>query len=228
MLSNLLKKEKIVGYSSEKINMERVIEPELMIDYNQCMQYYKGWRDPLFDIVVKQLPELSGNVADLGSGPGQFLKILRDLNPDAIFDGIDGSNTMHNIAKDHLEYLDRVNLIECDINDVTKQYDFIFSINTLHHIHNPVNFWNAIKRMSKENTKIFVMDLLRPDKIDDIKKIIDQTVKFKEDTLFVSDYENSLKAAFNKEEIVNQVKDLEFTIKTTNTFPNFIMISNYG
>jgi cyclopropane fatty-acyl-phospholipid synthase-like methyltransferase len=207
--------------------IDRVTEPELMTNLEQCNQYYRGWREPLFGLLLDIAPDLKGKVADLGSGPGQFLKLFRDNYPNAVFDGIDGSSTMHTIAKNHIKDMTRINLILENIENINKQYDFIVSINTLHHIHDPKIFWEAIQRMSHNDTKILVLDLVRPNSNNEIDTIIQKTVKNFNDDLFILDYKNSLKAAFSQKELEEQVKDLNYTIQILPSVPKLAVIKNY-
>jgi len=212
-------------------SLSRILEPEIMKDYEQCNQYYRAMRDPIFEIVIKNLPKLVGEVADLGCGPGELLKILQKKYLDIKIDGYDGSETMLNIAKRYLKGLDRINLIHLNFENIQKKYDTIISVNTLHHIHDPNKFWKTVKRISKENANIFVLDLIRPNCLSDVYDILEETIIYKDDIIFKEDYRNSLMAAFTPEEILKQIEGSNLNLKVISllgTNLKLAMIKNYG
>jgi len=212
--------------------LKRTVEPELMLDPEQCLQYYKAYRQPIFDLVLRLLPEIHGTVVDLGCGPGELEKVLIEKFPDIKVHGYDGSKEMLNLANKHLSN-NNVEFIHNTFDKINTTYNFIISVNTLHHIHNPSIFWQSIKRMSTTDTKILVIDLIRPNKESDIESILNDTIVNNdyENYLFKEDYKNSLKAAFNEQELIEQIADsgLSLTkIKLPNTILTLAIIKNYG
>jgi hypothetical protein len=67
--------------------------------------------------------------------------------------------------------------------------------------------------MSKQNSKIFIIDLVRPQDENSVEEIVNQSlgINFESD-LFRQDFINSLKAAFTKEEVEEQVKGLDCSV----------------
>lgn len=182
--------------------MKRVVEPELMIDPLQVMSYYKNDRDQikhLFKLayvsVKKQVPK---SMIDLGCGPGDLTEEMTLIHPDTKIVGIDNSAEMIALTRNH----DNITFEQQSITDVTQHYDRVISSLTLHHFHNPLQFWESIKRISPRD--VFILDFIRPDTEEELQEI----VKFKEpylDDIFRLDFENSLRACFTVEEIENQL-----------------------
>lgn len=197
--------------------MIRVIEPELMTDIEQCLEFYKFVPDIVFHEKLKLIPkDISGTVGELGCGPGVFTAMLRDRCPNITIDAYDGSEIMLDIAKTHIKNPERITFINQLIENIDKKYDIILSHNTLHHIHDPLIFWKTVKRMSKKDSKILVTDLMRPNSEEEIENIIKYILgDFSENSLFKKDFVNSLKAAFTKEEVEEQTKDLNCSVSIT-------------
>ena len=196
-------------------SMNRILEPEIMFDEIQCLQFYNGVPNFVYYEKLNLFfnDELTGTVGELGCGPAVFTKMLRDKYPFIEIDAYDGSETMLKLAKHHIGDLDRITLVQKMIENIDKKYDTIISLNTLHHIHDPNIFWNTVKRMSKQNSKIFIIDLVRPQDENSVEEIVNQSlgINFESD-LFRQDFINSLKAAFTKEEVEEQAKGLDCSV----------------
>lgn len=198
--------------------MQRVLEPEIMVDIDQCREYYRANRDPIYSIVLTYLRGIKGRVADLGCGPAQIDKVLCDHFSDITIDAYDGSHIMLDIAREHIGDHNRINLIHSKFQDITESYDTVISMNTLHHIEEPKLFWDVVSRISNRGARIFVLDLCRPESKEDIPRIVDSTTEF-DDPIYKEDYRNSLAAAFTEDELRQQVKRLGLKVEKI-SFPN--------
>jgi ubiquinone/menaquinone biosynthesis C-methylase UbiE len=196
----------------------RILEPELMLDFDQCNQYNTANRVNLRNIFLEEINNnfiIEGTIADLGCGLADYSIELYDRfqNIDYI-DAYDGSSTMLEIAKSNLDQskkVRKIKLINKLFNDIDEKYDIIYSNNTLHHLHNPDDFWKTIRRLSKPNSSIFIMDLIRPKNT----KTLDNLVYMCDEgkiggELFLNDFRNSLLASFSIDEIKKQLSDNGF------------------
>jgi trans-aconitate methyltransferase len=210
--------------------MKRVLEPELMLDQEQCLEFYRSVPDIVLSEKLRFLPEtISGTVGELGCGPAVFTKMLLEKFPSISIDAYDGSDQMLRLAKMHIDDQDRINIINELIENIDKKYDMIISLNTLHHIHDPLIFWNTVKRMSTNHTKILVTDLMRPNDEESVYRIVDQVLgQSNENSLFKEDFVNSLKASFTKEEVEEQVKELKCSVEISQHLGiDYLVIKNY-
>jgi hypothetical protein len=85
----------------------------------------------------------------------------------------------------------------------------------LHHLPDPLLFWDELKRLVKlfnRATKIFIMDLFRPESIQKAKEIVD-TVSGNEPEILKKDFYHSLLASFTVNEIQNQLKQSKMRLK---------------
>jgi len=197
--------------------MERITEPELMLDEAQSLAYAQAdFEEPHSNFIrlfqAKFKHNMTGKFLDLGCGTGDITLRLARAYQDCNIDGLDGSNSMLNFAKKDLvnatENLhNRVNfyqgiLPEFSLN--TKGYDGIISNSLLHHLHNPLILWQTIKKYSKNQTIIFIMDLLRPDHINQAKELV-KIYANNEPQILQRDFFNSLCASFTLTEIKAQL-----------------------
>lgn len=194
--------------------MKRIPEPELMLDREHCEQYYKFPRDAILSIVMNLMTQsmpkdATGKVADLGTGPGQLPKLIHDAFPNLTIDAYDGSMSMLDIAYHHIGETNRIELVHNDLRLANKKYDYIISVFTLHQLHDPNDFWKTVERISNPDSKVIIVDLLRPDDDVSVNKILNY-IKTKDIVIpprFEEDFRNSLYAAFTLDEIKQQVND---------------------
>lgn len=194
----------------------------MMRNIEHCQQYYEYSIDSLWRLntVLKFLPkEITGTLADLGTGPGELPKLIHDKCPNIQIDAYDGSPAMLEIARNHIGNTDRIKLLHKDFRTVSKKYDYIVSVFTLHQIHNPDTFWQAVKNMSKQGSEIIIIDLVQPSSERLLEEIVTKYWTLKDrkglksplleqrfPSILENGFRNSYKAAFTLAEIREQVK----------------------
>ena len=208
--------------------MQRVTEPELMLDYQQVKAYAEADFSSSDEKMIGRLEQYlltigksinSGSlIIDIGCGPGNITERLAKKWPFATIIGFDGSEEMLKVArlrKNKSEFLrDLKGLIymkrnlsssSSTVSSFTKSADLIISNSVLHHIHNPNLFWNAIKNLGEEGTVIFQKDLRRPISLEHAKNL---PMKYEANMpdILKRDYMASLKASFTVSEVQVQLK----------------------
>ena len=175
-----------------------------MIDPEQVQSYYKNDRSQikhLFKLayvsVKKQVP---ATMVDLGCGPGDLTEEMALIHPDTKITGIDNSAEMLTLTRNH----DNVEYKHQSITDVTEHYERVISSLTLHHFHDPMQFWNSIKRIAPKD--VFVLDFIRPETEEELQEILEFREPYLDD-LFRQDFENSLRACFTVKELEQQVAE---------------------
>jgi ubiquinone/menaquinone biosynthesis C-methylase UbiE len=197
--------------------MKRIPEPELMENRDQVIAYAKADFEVPHSHFIERLKVALGNhdfdgvALDLGCGPGDICRRFAEAYPRSRTHAVDGAKAMIDVGEESLSpFLQkRIHFILGRLPNVVlpnPYYDIIYSNSLLHHLHDPLTMWQVIKHYSRPNTRIVIMDLLRPDSIESAQIMVD-TYAGNEPQILQQDFYNSLLAAFSLEEIRQQIKD---------------------
>lgn len=206
--------------------MQRRPEPELMNDVAQAIAYDEAdFETPnarfveLFDAHVP-VGQASTQVLDLGCGPADIPFRLVARWENMRVDAVDGAPEMLERARRRMAQAptghQRLRLIEqCLPIDTLPEssYDIILSNSLLHHLHEPMVLWRDILRWGKPGAHVFVVDLKRPDNVEQAQALLAQYGQGEPEVL-QRDFYYSLLAAFTPEEIKAQLHavDLDFDV----------------
>jgi len=196
--------------------MQRIPEPELMDEAEQARAYAEAdFTEPNERFVgyfEREYPDLqSGSVLDLGCGPGDIVLRLATRRPGLVVHGIDGSGAMLRFASERLhespELGGRVQFIEGRLPGASlplTAYDAVISNSLLHHMHEPLGFWRAVREAGAPGAAVLVMDLFRPASAEAARAIVRQYAGGEPEVL-QQDYYASLCAAFDPHEVRSQL-----------------------
>lgn len=196
--------------------MERVAEPELMLDEAQAHAYAAADFSEPHDRFVALLGERCGPLSetglalDLGCGPGDVTLRFARAFPGWRVDGIDGSPAMLALARQATarEGLDaRVRFHEARLPEGAppgRAYELLFSNSLLHHLAAPQDLWSALRRLGRPGASVFVMDLLRPRSADAARRLVARYAASEPEVL-QRDFHRSLLAAYRPEEVREQL-----------------------
>lgn len=200
--------------------MDRILEPEFMEDEAQVLAYAKANFEEENQGFVERFreyfPEFSeGHVFDLGCGPGDIpIRFARSF-PKCRVTGVDASGPMLRLAQDATAaagLADRVTFRRERFQDVpgANVADAVISNSLLHHVPNPLQFWNRLRQLVKPGAPVLVMDLLRPESPEAAQAIVDRYAAGEPDVLR-RDFYNSLLAAFTEDEVTAQLARMNLT-----------------
>ncbi|HEU5092604.1 MAG TPA: class I SAM-dependent methyltransferase [Nitrospira sp.] len=200
--------------------MDRVLEPELMDDPMQAEAYARAdfveENQGFVDRFKEYFPEFSqGKVLDLGCGPADIPIRFAKLYPACQVIGIDASAPMIQLGEQAVKQAgltDRITL-RCERFEElagARIVDAVISNSLLHHLPNPLQFWQKLRQLVKPGAPVLVMDLLRPESSEAAQAIVDQYAANEPDILR-RDFYNSLLAAFTEDEIGSQLARMNLT-----------------
>jgi 2-polyprenyl-3-methyl-5-hydroxy-6-metoxy-1,4-benzoquinol methylase len=200
--------------------MDRVLEPELMDDPKQAEAYARAdfaeENQGFVDRFKEYFPEFAqGKVLDLGCGPADIPIRFAKLYPTCHVIGIDASAPMIQLGEQavkHAGLADRITL-RCERFEEmasARIVDAVISNSLLHHLPNPLQFWQKLRQLVKPGAPVLVMDLLRPESPEAAQAIVDQYAANEPDILR-RDFYNSLLAAFTEDEIGSQLARMNLT-----------------
>ena len=225
--------------------MQRIPEAELMDAEEQVKAYaYADFSEP-HELFVKlfqdkflekfqenfSVENFNDIILDLGCGNCDITRRMAVALPDAGFHAVDGSAEMLKYAQQQnyqVNLYQRIKLIEACLPGVhlpQSQYHAIISNSLLHHLHDPIVFWNEIKRLAKPYAYIFVMDLFRPLDESTVQYFV-ETYAANEPEILKTDFQNSLRAAFTQAEIKKQLKEVDLALTVEEVSDRHIII--YG
>lgn len=196
--------------------MDRVLEPELMLNLDQAAAYAAAsFEEPhrkcmalLFENFLGICPKL---VLDLGCGPGDITHRLARMYPTSQVVGVDASPAMLSLANKRriIERVGNLEFVEGRIPDlpqniVEAKWDLIVATNILHHLPDPSVFWRMLKQNNWTRIPFFLSDLHRPEDEEMVKWCVNEYAR-EEPEIHIEDYRNSLRAAFTLDEIDAQL-----------------------
>ena len=168
-------------------------------------------------------------ILDIGCGPADIpIRIARKL-PSIKITAVDASAPMVRHAKRAIEnggFKDQITVIEGCIPGLilkNEEFDAIISKDLLHHLPDPMIFWEEIISLAKKETVIYVMDLFRPETTDEARNIV-ESVSGNEPEILKMDFFNSLLAAFTVDEIKDQVNKAEMNLEVEKVSKRHLLI----
>ncbi len=196
--------------------MQRIPEPELMNEEAQILAYaqadFDEPHDMFIQVFIDTFPEykVSGHILDMGCGPADISIRFAQAYPDCRIDGLDGAPRMlaqGKLAIQKARLQDRIHLLEGIIpgaNLPRDNYDVIISNSLLHHLHEPDVLWESIQQSGSSGSRVFIMDLMRPESEKDAREFVDLYASDEPEVLR-RDFYHSLCASFSPEEIQSQL-----------------------
>lgn len=215
--------------------MQRIPEPELMNDTEQARAYASADFDEPHSMFIEKFVEcfphqdVSGDVLDLGCGAADISIRFARAYPECIIHGVDGAQAMlvegdNAVTKAGLS--GRIVLVHDRIPTIKLReipYAAIISNSLLHHLHQPEVLWECIKHYSSPATRVFVMDLVRPESRDEATRLVEMYAG-DEPAILKQDFFNSLCAAFQPMEVETQLKNTGLTRLRTRVISDRHMI----
>lgn len=200
--------------------MARVLEPELMDDPDQAAAYaranFEAENQGFVDRFREYFPDVvDGHVLDLGCGPADIpLRMIRAL-PACRVTAIDASEAMMALAREAVTAagLGAQISLRCERVQtlaLPEPADALISNSLVHHLPNPLQFWQAVRRLVKPGGAVLVMDLLRPETEEEARQIVDRYTA-EESPILRRDFLNSLRAALTEDEVAAQLAQMNLS-----------------
>ena len=199
--------------------MKRRPEPELMDEAEQALAYAREDFSEPNELFLKLLRELEpgdlkgARALDLGCGPADIVLRFLKAYPEAFCDALDGSAAMLAHARESLDALPGLAKRCRLLHDVLPSarlpkadYDLVLSNSLLHHLHDPQVLWRTVRETARPGAIVLVMDLMRPPSAMWAESLV-ATYAADAPEVLRRDFRNSLFAAFEPREVVEQIKE---------------------
>lgn len=198
--------------------MERIPEPELMLDPEQARAYAAADFSEPHNYFVQLFREHFGDdlggglVLDLGCGPADICIRFARAYPDCRILGVDGARAMLDeglraVAAAGLG--ERIQLVEGYLPGAALpevRYTAVISNSLVHHMRSAADFWQTVAEQASPGTPICVMDLMRPESEAQTESLVKQYAADAPDVLR-RDFHRSLLAAYRPDEVQGQLQE---------------------
>ncbi len=196
--------------------MNRIPEPDLMNDFEQARAYALADFEEPHNLFIQLFKDhfpvnIDGAVVDFGCGPADVTIRFANAFPDCRIYGVDGANRMLQFARNQIEHQrlhERIKLIQATLPDVNLPLDAfntLISNSLLHHLADPALMWQMVRDYTRVGSRVFIMDLIRPESREQAAMMVDKYAEGEPDILR-DDFFNSLLAAYTADEIEGQIK----------------------
>ena len=151
--------------------MQRVLEPEVMDTLAEAIDYdtmdFTAVNNAFAQSAVKLGPP-SGTILDAGTGTAQIPILICQQSPHWQIVGTDLSQDMLFIGAKNVEQAGLQKQITLETADAkqlpypNEYFEMVISNSLVHHLADPLPFFQEIKRVLKPNGAILIRDLIRP------------------------------------------------------------------
>jgi ubiquinone/menaquinone biosynthesis C-methylase UbiE len=202
--------------------MQRILEPELMDTQEEATEYDAMDFREVNHAFAREVIELVSNrteplkLLDVGTGTARIPILISQQRPQWQIKAIDMAGSMLEIGQKNvadaglekqiiLEFVDAKQMPYPDAN-----FDLVISNSLVHHLPNPLSFFQEIARVLKPKGAILIRDLIRPESESIMNAIVDE-IGLEYDDRQKQLFRDSLHAAFTLDEIAEliQAADLQ-------------------
>ncbi len=198
------------------MTLSRAPEPELMEEMEQARAYsladFEEPHNRFIELIKEKFPgeEFDRLVLDLGCGTADICRRFATAFPRMRMHAIDGAEAMLHFARINIDMLrlhEQVRLFKrrLPVESLPKEkYSAVISNSLLHHLAEPMVLWNTIQQFAAPGAPIFVMDLRRPDSMEQATSLTEHYATGEPEVL-KRDFYNSLLAAYTPDEVTQQL-----------------------
>lgn len=163
--------------------MERVLEAEVMDTIESAIAYDAMDFTQVNTAFAKDANALcsleSAVILDAGTGTARIPILMCQMQPKYQIIAIDMAESMLQVAAKNVEKARLENQIRLQLVDTKSlpyadgQFDMVISNSLIHHLPNPLPFFQELKRVLKPNGGILLRDLLRPVNEEAVNTLVD-------------------------------------------------------
>jgi ubiquinone/menaquinone biosynthesis C-methylase UbiE len=167
--------------------MDRILEPEVMDTWQEATAYdamdFTAVNTAFATDAIALDPD-AVKVLDLGTGTARIPILMCQQRPQYLFTAIDLAQSMLIIGRRNVEEAQLTQRIRLERVDSKRmpypdlEFDLVISNSLVHHLPEPLSFFQQIKRLIKPDGAILIRDLIRPEN----DRIVNELVaKFSQD-----------------------------------------------
>lgn len=200
--------------------MDRILEPEVMDTWLETTAY-----DAMDFVAVNtafatdaiELDPYAIKILDIGTGTARIPILMCQQRPQYLITGVDLAQSMSIVGQRNVDEAGLMQRIRLELVDAKRmpypdlEFDMLISNSLVHHLPNPLSFFQEIKRLVRPGGAMLIRDLIRPTS----DAIVNQLVaKFggEYDDHQQQLFRNSLKAALTLTEVQELIDRVGLTL----------------
>ncbi len=193
--------------------IQRILEPEVMDSEQEAIDYdsmdFTEVNTDFAQLAITLAPNQT-KILDVGTGTARIPIIISNLRPNCQIIAVDMAKSMLTIAQKNVDTANRNNQIKLALADAKNlpfpsgEFDLVISNSLVHHLPDPLPFFQEVKRVLKPFGSVLIRDLLRPETVSQLEEIVNQAnlnYNPHQEKLF----RDSLYASFTLDEVTNFV-----------------------
>ena len=165
------------------MSIPRVLEPEVMDTEQDAVEYdsmdFTEVNSGFAEKAVALAPK-TGVLLDLGTGTARIpiLMLQKAGKKELGVHAVDLSAEMLKLARKNIDAAGLSSRVVVHLLDAKElpfdeeSYDMVISNSIVHHIPEPLGFFKEVRRVVKKEGGIFIMDLLRPESMDQVERLV--------------------------------------------------------
>jgi ubiquinone/menaquinone biosynthesis C-methylase UbiE len=163
--------------------MNRVLEPEVMDTWLEATAYdAMDFVDvnTLFAMDAIELDPDAVKILDAGTGTARIPILMCQRQPQYLFTAVDLAQSMLIVGQNNVESAQLTQRIRLERVDTKRmpypdlEYDMVISNSLVHHLPEPLPFFQEVKRLVKPGGAILIRDLIRPETETEINDLVTQ------------------------------------------------------
>lgn len=193
--------------------LQRSLEPEVMDTWEESIAYDAMDFLEVNTAFVEEAVALSSSsawVLDAGTGPARIPVLMSQHRPQWQIVGIDLSENMLKLGDRHIREAGLEDRIQLQLVDAKRMpfkdhhFDLVVSNSIVHHLPDPMPFFQEIKRVLKPNGGLFLRDLMRPPDVETVNRLV-ASIGAQYDAHQTQLFRDSLIAAFTVAEVRDMI-----------------------
>jgi ubiquinone/menaquinone biosynthesis C-methylase UbiE len=197
-----------------QLPMQRILEPEVMDGAQEAAEYdgmdFTEVNTAFAELATHLAPSDPLQVLDVGTGTARIPLILAQLRPQWQITGVDLAKSMLTLGQKNIMQAGLQAQIVLEIVDgkqmpyAVGQFDLVMSNSLVHHLPDPLPFFQEVRRVLKPTGALLLRDLLRPPNEETMEAMVAE-VGSDYDEHQTRLFRDSLQASFRLDEIQNLV-----------------------
>jgi ubiquinone/menaquinone biosynthesis C-methylase UbiE len=193
--------------------VDRILEPEVMDTWLEATAYdamdFVAVNTAFAEDAIALDPD-AVKVLDAGTGTARIPILMCQRRPQYLITGVDLAQSMLIVGQRNVEDAElkqRIRLERVDTKTMAYpdlEFDMLISNSLVHHLPDPLSFFQEVKRLVRPGGAILIRDLIRPDSDEIVNDLVDK-IGAGYDTHQQQLFRDSLKAALTLAEVQDAI-----------------------